>query len=41
MSFAIYGYYIMEWGPDKLRSLWDRPLADTESRSAEAFTGLD
>jgi hypothetical protein len=41
MSFAIYGYCIMGWGPDASRSLGDGPLADTASRSAEAFTGLD
>src|SRR5687768_538403 len=32
---------MMELGPDELQSLWDRPLADTESRCAEAFAWLD
>jgi hypothetical protein len=31
----------MGWGPDASRSLGDGPLADTASRCAEAFTGLD
>lgn len=41
MSFACYGYCMMGWGPDASRSLGDRSLADTASRSAEAITGLD
>jgi len=32
---------MMELGPDELRRLWDRPLADAESRCAEAFAWLD
>jgi hypothetical protein len=41
MSFGLYGYCIMVWGPDEPRSLWDRLLEDTKSRSAEVFTWLD
>jgi hypothetical protein len=41
MSFELYGYCIMEWGLNELRSLWDRPLADTKSRSVEAFAWHD
>ena len=31
----------MALGPDELRSQWDRPCVDTESRSAEAFAWRD
>jgi hypothetical protein len=31
----------MELGLNELRSLWDRPLADTKSRSVEAFAWHD
>ena len=31
----------MELGPDDLRSLWDRPLTDTESGLTKALAWLD
>jgi hypothetical protein len=31
----------MEWGLNELRSLWERRLADTKSRSVEAFAWHD
>ena len=41
MSIGCYGYWIMELGPDEVRSLWDWPFADTESGPAEALAWLD